>query len=295
MQTITRRPRPENFSPARSFQRTRRPFAPTPQGTYRFPRAVHDRLTNVLEPYKNRDAAYALALHLARHWSTPNRIDLAFPVVRRKHEAIGQGSWGGLCDCAALGLSQGRIRGALEPPPEGRVPHPHDRADAGEVPPARGRRLVAQGRDVHLRVRVSLSLQGGQCAGSRGPQGGEGDRRAPTPFPALMASTAHFSSPKLPISKSPPERTVLMGKLDKTSGLPALAFDVTLVPSRPGLQPADERHDRNPRGRGRELVACWQAFRKSDYGVAMGAFAYVTARRPRRPRGRPPSQARVQV
>ena len=43
---------------------------------------------------------FALALHLARHWSTPNLID--FPVVRRKHEAKGQGVGAGFAGAPRL-------------------------------------------------------------------------------------------------------------------------------------------------------------------------------------------------
>ena len=186
---------------------------------------MHDRLTNVLEPYKNRDEAYALALHLARHWSTPNRIDLAFPVVRRKHEAKGQGSWGGLCDCAALGLSQGRIRGAL-----GLLEKVEFLTRTIAPTRAKYRQLEEGGwwRKVVMFTFGSEYRSAFKAANARAlaaRRAREGDRRALTPFPALMASTAHFSSPNLPISKSPPERTVLMGKLEKKSGLPALAFD----------------------------------------------------------------------
>jgi hypothetical protein len=40
---------------------SRRPFAPSRAGVYRLPHDVHDRLAAALAPYRNRDAAFALA------------------------------------------------------------------------------------------------------------------------------------------------------------------------------------------------------------------------------------------
>lgn len=81
----------------------RRPFAPSPApGPYRLPAAVLDHLTSLLEPFRNRDAAFALAVFLARFWSAPGRLALAFPIDRRA-----------LADHADLGLTEARVRGAL--------------------------------------------------------------------------------------------------------------------------------------------------------------------------------------
>jgi hypothetical protein len=80
-----------------------RPFTPSlPAGPYRLPRDVRDRLTAALAPYRNRDAAFALATFLGRFWSTPNRLLTAFPIDRRE-----------LADHAALGLTEARVRGAI--------------------------------------------------------------------------------------------------------------------------------------------------------------------------------------
>jgi hypothetical protein len=82
---------------------SRRPFAPSPPaGPYRPPRDVRDRLTAALEPYRNRDAAFTLAVFLGRFWSTPSRLLMAFPIDRRE-----------LADHAALGLTEARVRGAI--------------------------------------------------------------------------------------------------------------------------------------------------------------------------------------
>src|SRR5215211_6255547 len=92
-------PRP---APRRS-RGVRRPFTPSlPVGPYRLPRDVRDRLTSALAPFRNRDAAFALATFLGRFWSTPNRLLTAFPIDRRE-----------LADHVALGLTEARVRGAI--------------------------------------------------------------------------------------------------------------------------------------------------------------------------------------
>ena len=92
-------PRP---APTRS-RGVRRPFTPSPcTGPYRLPRDVRDRLTVTLVPFRNRDAAFALATFLGRFWSMPNRLLSAFPIDRRE-----------LAGNTALGLTEARVRGAI--------------------------------------------------------------------------------------------------------------------------------------------------------------------------------------
>src|SRR3954447_12171918 len=82
----------------------RRPFTPAQQGRghYRLPHEIQDRLTTALAPYRNREAAFALATFLARFWSMPARVVGAFPIDRRE-----------LANHPALGLTEAKVRGAI--------------------------------------------------------------------------------------------------------------------------------------------------------------------------------------
>lgn len=83
--------------------RRRAPWVPTsPEGPYRLPPGIRDRLSAALAGFKNRDAAFILALFLARYWSSPRKLLCAIPVDRRA-----------LAEHEALGLSEARVRGAL--------------------------------------------------------------------------------------------------------------------------------------------------------------------------------------
>src|SRR5215210_705623 len=86
----------------RRSRSNRRAFTPASAGPYRLPRDVRDRLAAALMPFRNRDAAFALATFLARYWSTPARLLTAFPIDRRE-----------LAAHAALGLTEARVRGAI--------------------------------------------------------------------------------------------------------------------------------------------------------------------------------------
>ncbi|TGD91683.1 hypothetical protein EU555_35615 [Methylobacterium nonmethylotrophicum] len=75
----------------------------TPDGPYRLPHEVRDRLASSLAPFRNREAAFALAVFLARFWTVPGRLMTAFAIDRRS-----------LADHRDLGLSEARVRGALK-------------------------------------------------------------------------------------------------------------------------------------------------------------------------------------
>lgn len=85
------------------MRRVSRPFHPSQQGgPYRLPRDVQERLVSALQPYRNRDAAFALAVFLARYWSAQKRITEAFPTDRRE-----------LADRPDLGLTEKQVRSAI--------------------------------------------------------------------------------------------------------------------------------------------------------------------------------------
>ena len=84
-------------------RRVRKPFqAGTASQPYRLPHEIRDRLVAALAPYRNREAAYRLAVFLGRFWSMPGRVALPFPIDRRA-----------LADRQDLGLSEARVRGAI--------------------------------------------------------------------------------------------------------------------------------------------------------------------------------------
>lgn len=91
-------------------RRCRRPFRGSRHagGTYRLPRPIADDLEGRLQGFRNAAAAWSLANHLARYWSTPARLAEAFTVARR-----GADNTGGLAEVAELGMTPGAIRGAL--------------------------------------------------------------------------------------------------------------------------------------------------------------------------------------
>lgn len=98
-------PRAGAVAPACPLPPARRPespWAPTAVGPYKLPRVVEDRLTVMLAGFRNREAAFTLAVFLARFWSAPRKLLAAFPIDRRA-----------LAEHEALGLSEARVRGAL--------------------------------------------------------------------------------------------------------------------------------------------------------------------------------------
>lgn len=98
-------PRVGAVAPACPMPPVRRPgspWAPTAAGPYKLPRVVQDRLTVALAGFRNREAAFTLAVFLARFWSAPRKLLAAFPIDRRA-----------LAEHEALRLTEARVRGAL--------------------------------------------------------------------------------------------------------------------------------------------------------------------------------------
>jgi hypothetical protein len=86
------------------LRRCRRPFRPCGEtGSYRLPRPIHDLLTAALAPFRNAEAAYALAVFLGRYWSSEARLDGPFPIDRRA-----------LSDHKDLELTEAQVRGAIQ-------------------------------------------------------------------------------------------------------------------------------------------------------------------------------------
>ena len=69
---------------------------------YRLPATVRDRLGSALAGRRNKDACLTFATFVARYWSAPRKLGLPFALDRRALAAV-----------EALGLSEGRVRGAL--------------------------------------------------------------------------------------------------------------------------------------------------------------------------------------
>src|SRR3954470_10288413 len=81
--------------PASRRRGSRRPFRPAQAGVYRLPHDVRDRLAAALATFRNREAAFMLAVFLGRFWSSRARLLTAFPIDRRE-----------LADHAGLGLTE---------------------------------------------------------------------------------------------------------------------------------------------------------------------------------------------
>src|SRR5215213_547023 len=82
----------------------RRPFRPARgEGGYRLPHDIAARLVSGLAPFRNREAAFALAVFLARFWSVPGRVAESFPIDRRA-----------LAEHEGLDLTEARVRGAIQ-------------------------------------------------------------------------------------------------------------------------------------------------------------------------------------
>jgi hypothetical protein len=184
-------------------------------GPYRLPRDVQDRLTTALASFKNRDAAFALAVFIARFHSAPGRIIDAFPIDRRA-----------LADRPDLGLTEDRVRGAIRTL---EVVGFLDRAMAG----GSTHQKTSEG-ELHRKpilFQIGSDYAPGFLAANRRAAAARdrrsGERRAPAPSSSPRASTAHFRDPtvKSPKAIGASESPLPMGEVTKENGLPAKTFD----------------------------------------------------------------------
>ncbi|WP_236728945.1 hypothetical protein [Methylobacterium sp. WSM2598] len=182
-------------------RRSRGPWAPAAAGPYRLPREVADRLSAALASYKNRDAAHALAVFLARFWSTPRRLVEAFPIDRRA-----------LADHAELGLTEARVRGAIATLEEIGF------LDRQEAEP--GRRYQRTEEGLHRRA---MSYRFGSEYGTvfakanRAAQAARGARPAsprpvPPPAPPRPSTALQIGRTDLAHNHTPPGRGLIMGE-----------------------------------------------------------------------------------
>jgi hypothetical protein len=197
----------------------RRPFRPARgEGAYRLPHDVRDHLSAALAPFRNRDAAFALARFLARFHSNPDRLLGGFMIDRRE-----------LADRPDLALTEARVRGAIRALEaigyleRGLITGSTHKAteDGLRRKPIRfvfGSQYVPLFRAANQRARRA----------HKAPAGGDrAARRVLTPSPAPRPSPGHLEGQRLnsPKDKSEANPQVNLGEIRseirKQSGLPA--------------------------------------------------------------------------
>jgi hypothetical protein len=196
---------------ATRVQSNRRVFQPrTPaSNTYRLPHAVRDRLVSSLAPFRNRDAAFTLAVFLARFWSVPGRVAGSFPIDRRA-----------LADHAGLDLTEAQVRGAIRTLEaigflDRAIPAPGSLYQPTEEGLRRKPVLFVFGSD----YAPAFLAANARAAAARGRQ--KRERRSPTPDSVRRPSWGSAEAPGLnsPKDKSAAETKVIMGEL--RSGIPS--------------------------------------------------------------------------
>jgi len=210
---------------------------------YRLPQAVRDRLEAVLAPFRNREAAYALAVFLARFWSSPTRIVEAFPIDRRALAA-------NVPDQDAGSLTEKRIRTAILTLEEvGFL----DRATAS------GSRYKATEHGLRKKpIRFTFGSEymplfiaaNRRAAVARG-RSKLADYKLASRTPSRPSTASPSDFLKGPKSRNPSESSLLMGPIVK-SGIPPSAFE-----DNPNL--------------GRALEGLEMAFRQSRDGSGEGS------------------------
>ncbi len=209
---------------ANRVRSVRRPFHPSRiSSPYKLPHDVRDKLSGALEPFRNRDAAYALAVFLARFWSTPGRVAGSFPIDRRA-----------LADHGELLLTEARVRGAIKTLEaigflDRAIPAPGSKYKAVEEGLHRKPILFVFGSE------YAPAFLAANKRAKAAAQRGTADRRATTPVNNYRPSTPPdlgravqpdlVRPPNSPKGKSEADRLVIMGEVVKESGIPPLAFE----------------------------------------------------------------------
>jgi hypothetical protein len=192
------------------MRRSRRPFTPSQEGRgpYRLPHDVCDRLMSALAPFRNRDAAWELAIFLARYRSVPGRIVGSFAIDRRALSAHPE-----------LDLTEKRIRSAIRTLEEvGFL----DR----DIAPS-GSKYKATEDGLHrkpIQFVFGAEYASAFLAANKRAAAARGrlsrDRRAISPSSTQRLSVANSAaSLKGPKSRNPSERLVNLGPLVKECGL----------------------------------------------------------------------------
>jgi len=175
---------------------------------------VRDRLVAALAPFRNREAAFALAVFLARFWSMPGRVALPFPIDRRA-----------LAGHRELGLTEGRVRGAIRVLEEigflARFVISGSRYKATEEG-LRRKPIPFQFGPEYSPLFIAANRRAAAARGQR-----EGARRPLTPDAARgpskgFAEARTLNSPK---DKSEAKPSVIMGEIVKGSGIPPRASE----------------------------------------------------------------------
>ena len=209
----------------------RGPFRPSAgEGAYRLPHDVRDHLASALAPFRNREAAFALATFLARFWSVPGRVTSAFPIDRRE-----------LADRPDLGLTEKRVRSAIQ------TLEAVGFLERALAPSGSRYRATEDG----LHRKPILFVFGPEyapaflAANRRAQAARGGDQRARRPLPPSAPSqpsqaVLEAQPLKGPKSRIQAEPKVIMGPLRRESGLPAqpsapTALDLALQRLREGV------------------------------------------------------------
>jgi hypothetical protein len=191
----------------------RRPFHPGSRDpvSYRLPHEIRDRLAASLAPFRNREAAFTLAVFLARFWSVPGRVSGSFPIDRRA-----------LADRPDLGLTEKRVRNAIRTLEAvgflDRAVASGSRYKATEDGLRRKPIQFCFGAD-YAREFVEANRRAAASRGTRSPARREPRPSNPPRPPAAGSEARHAKRPKT----SEASKAVLMGPFRRESGNPPQA------------------------------------------------------------------------